>query len=94
MSLSSTLLKALAVARAPRASLVLTHPVGGTAALIALRAARKAAPPRLGSALLWIAVSAAVPLVLRARGRRRAGASATESARRGPVASGVAVLDE
>lgn len=69
---SHLLLKAASYLRAPKSTLVLLHPVRGTAAVVAAKALSKATPPRLGSALVWMAVTTAVPLWWMARGARRA----------------------
>ncbi|MEK9500223.1 hypothetical protein [Gaopeijia maritima] len=69
---SHLLLKTASYLRAPKTTLVLSHPIRGTAAVVALKAVQKAAPPRLGSALVWMAATTAVPLWLMVRGARRA----------------------
>lgn len=70
MGLTSALIKGLAFARAPKTALVVTHPVRGTAALVAAKAVKRAAPPRLGTALAVLAAATAVPFVLRALKKR------------------------
>lgn len=66
MALSSTLLKAVAFVSAPKTALIVSHPVRGLAAVVAIRAAKRAAPPRLGTALAVLAGATALPFVLRA----------------------------
>lgn len=71
MQPSHLLLKAASYLRSPKTTLILSHPIRGTAAVIAVKALSKAAPPRLGSALVWMTVTTAVPIWLFARATRR-----------------------
>jgi hypothetical protein len=64
MGVRSTLFKTLAYTRAPKTALILSSPVRGAAAILAAKALKKAAPPRLGTALGVLAASAALPAVV------------------------------
>lgn len=58
-------LTAVGYAKAPKATLLIRHPLKGGAAILAYRAARKAAPQRrLRAVVAGAAAAAAVPLVV------------------------------
>lgn len=61
----SKVLTAVGYVKAPKATLLLRHPVKGGAALMAYRAARRSAPQRRWRAMMaGAAAAAAVPLVV------------------------------
>lgn len=65
MGMKKKALKAIGYAKAPKATLFLTHPIKATSAYLAYRAAKKAAPRKFGRAIGVMAAAVAVPLVAR-----------------------------